>query len=491
MKTINDVAKRESKRPIRVMQYGEGNFLRAFVDYAIDIANEKGVFDGDIAIIKPIAFGNLDRFDAQDNLYTVNLRGKENGKVVNDTRIVTSIQAAIDPFKDYEAYINLSKLDTLQFVVSNTTEAGIVFDETDTFEGTNNLPNTYPGKLTKFLYSRFVAFNGDASKGLVMLPVELIENNGGKLKECVNKFIDLWNLPSEFKAWVNDACVFTSTLVDRIVTGYPRDEVKDICEAIGYEDQLLDVGEPFALWVIESSKDISGKLPLDKAGFPVVFTDNQKPYRERKVRTLNGPHTATVLMGYLAGLDIVRECMEDKDVRPFMDTLVFDEIVPQVKLPREDVLAFAASVFERFENPFIRHALLSIALNSVSKWKARCLPTFSDYYKANGKLPKCLTFSFAALLAFYSSNQKGDSCLIAKRPQGDEYTIRDDAAVLDFFAENCFKSEEEFVKLAASNVAFWGEDLTKYEGFVETVTKELKDIRTNGARQALNNMMRG
>ncbi len=486
MKTVNDVKSRTSENPIRVIQYGEGNFLRAFVDYMIDVANEKGVFGGDVAVVKPIEFGNLDRFDAQDNVYTVNLRGKENGQVINDSRIVTCIQKAIDPFKNYDEYMALASLDTLEFVVSNTTEAGIVYDADDTFDG---MPKTFPGKLTKFLFARYEAFGGAADKGLVMLPVELIENNGGKLKECVLSFIALWNLGDGFKAWVEDSCVFCSTLVDRIVTGYPRDEAEAICRDLGYEDQLLDVGEPFGLWVIESDRDISKRFTVAEAGMPIVFTDDQKPYRERKVRVLNGAHTSTVLMAYLAGLDIVRECMEDSDIRPFMEELLNEEIVPQVKLPREDVLAFAAAVFERFENPFIRHSLLSISLNSVSKWKARVLPSFRDYVASEGKLPKCITFSFAALLAFYTANEKGDACLVAKRPAGDEYSIRDDAAVLDFFAENSGKPTAEFVRLAASNTAFWGCDLTEYDGFVDTVTEELNDIRANGAREALRRIM--
>lgn len=489
MKTINDLYERKSERPIKVVQFGEGNFLRAFVDYAIDMANEAGKFGGDIAIVKPIEYGNLDRFKAQDNLYTVNLRGKESGEVINSKRVVTSVQKAVDPFLDYEGYMALAELDSLEFVVSNTTEAGIVFDPTDTFDGTNGLPKTYPGKLTKFLFARYNKFSGAHDKGLIMLPVELIENNGGKLKEAVLSLIDLWKLPEGFKKWVTDDCVFTATLVDRIVTGWPREEAPAIMEELGYQDILLDVGEPFALWVIESDKDISARLPIANDKFKVVFTDNQKPYRERKVRVLNGAHTSTVLFSYLAGLDIVRECMEDADVRPFMEKLLYDEIVPQVKLPRDDVMAFAAAVFERFENPFIRHALLSISLNSVSKWKARVLPSFIDCVNNNGKLPKCITFSFAGLLAFYTASEKGDSCLISHRPNGDEYHIMDDAAVLDFFAENSSKPTAEYVRLAASNEKFWGTDLTKYDGFVETVSRELDDIRKNGAREALRHMM--
>lgn len=458
--------------PIKVIQFGEGNFLRAFVDYFIDTANEKGVFGGSIAIVKPISFGSLDAFHEQDNLYTVVLRGKENGEVINSSRVITSVSKALDCKDDFEDYMAIARLETLRFVVSNTTEAGIVLDEKDHFDG---LPETYPGKLTKFLFERFTAFSGDKNKGLIILPVELIENNGGKLKECVLALSKIWNLPQEFIDWVEENNVFCSTLVDRIVTGYPRGYADKVCAELGYEDKLVDIGEPFGLWVIESEKDISEELPFNKIGLPVIFTDNQKPYRERKVRVLNGAHTSSVLAGYLYGLDIVRDCMYDDIMGKFVRKVVNEEIVPQVNLPIEEVKAFAASVFERFENPFIDHALLSISLNSVSKWKARVLPSFKDYYKNNGKLPKLITFSFAALLAFYSSNDLRDDGLYAKRPDGDEYVIHDDKAVLEFFAQNTGKPD--FIEKVCKNTAFWGEDMTKFEGFMKTVSSCYDEIR--------------
>lgn len=460
--------------PIKVVQFGEGNFLRAFVDYMIDIANEKGVFGGSVAIVKPISFGSLDAFREQDNLYTVLLRGKENGKVINDSRIITSVSRALDAGDDYDEYMALAHLETLRFVVSNTTEAGIVLDTKDSFDG---LPTTYPGKLTKFLYERYTAFDGAPDKGLIILPVELIENNGGKLRECVLSLAKVWNLPDAFVSWINDCNVFCSTLVDRIVTGYPKGYADKVCEELGYEDKLVDIGEPFALWVIESDKDISDELPLDKIGLPVIFTDNQKPYRERKVRVLNGAHTSGVLAGYLYGLDIVRDCMKDDVMGEFIRRVVTDEIVPQVALPIEEVKAFANSVFERFENPFIDHALLSISLNSVSKWKARVLPSLRDCIKNNGQLPRLITFSFAALLAFYSSNDLREDGLYAKRPAGDEYVIHDDRAVLEFFRESSGK--DGFIEAVCKNTDFWGEDLTQYDGFTGTVKYWYGKIREN------------
>lgn len=476
MESITQKYSHAGNRPIRVIQFGEGNFLRAFVDYMIDIANEKSDFNAGIAVIKPISFGSLERFKKQDNLYTVVLRGKENGKVINTARVITSLEKVLDSNNDYDEYMSLAKPDTLRFVVSNTTEAGITLDLNDNFDG---LPSTYPGKLTKFLYKRYQTFGGAADKGLIILPVELIEDNGKKLKECVLALSKQWDLPDGFVNWIDECNTFCSTLVDRIVTGYPVGEADKICEELGYTDELLDIGEPFALWVIESDKDISAELPLDKIGLPVVFTHDQRPYRERKVRVLNGAHTSSVLAGYLYGLDIVRDCMHDEIMGKFIRRIVHEEIVPQVNLPRDEVEAFADSVFERFENPFIDHALLSISLNSVSKWKARVLPSFKDNYSENGQLPKLLTFSFAALLAFYSSSDLHEDGLHAKRADGTEYVVHDSPEVLKFFAENSVKSDIEFTKAVASNTAFWGEDLTKYNGFTQTVSDWLTRIKSD------------
>ena len=474
---MNDLANlQKQKRPIRVVQFGEGNFLRAFVDYMLDIANEKGVFDGNVAIVKPIAFGSLENFHKQNNNYTVVLRGKENGQTVEEKRVVTCVEQVVDCTEDLAGFLSLAELDSLRFIVSNTTEAGITLDEKDHFDG---LPETYPGKLTKFLYQRYQTFSGAMDKGVILLPVELIEHNGKKLKECVLALIRIWNLPVEFASWVEEACVFCTTLVDRIVTGYPRDKAAEICEKLGYTDCLLDVCEPFALWVIESDRDISKELPLDQIGLPVVFTDNLKPYRDRKVRVLNGAHTGSVLAAYLCGQSIVRESMQDPVIGQFFRRVVLDEIVPQVQLPKQEVLKFAESVFERFENPFIDHALLSISLNSVSKWKARVLPTFRDHFKAYGELPKLITFSFAALLAFYRSSDLRQDGLYAKRMDGTEYAIHDDAAVLAFFADNCGKEDADYVAAVASNQDFWGEDMTVYPQFTQTVTRWLQALQTD------------
>ena len=327
------------------------------------------------------------------------------------------------------------------------------------------------------------------TKGLKILPVELIENNGGKLKECILKYVELWNLGEAFAKWVEEANIFCNTLVDRIVTGYPREEAAALCSELGYQDDLLDVAEPFGLWVIESKEDISASFPLDKAGCNVVFTDNLKPYRDRKVRILNGGHTGTVLAGYLAGQDIVRGCMEDKTVRTYMEHLLFDEIVPTVDLPHDEVVAFTNSVIERFENPFIDHSVLAISLNSVSKWKARNLVSFHDHYEAKGSIPKYLTFSFAALMAFYHGTEIVDGALIGKRGE-ETYRIMDDKDVLEFFASRVGKVDTAtLVKDFTSNTKFWGKDLGEYANFNETVTAHLNRIAEVGMRTALEELI--
>jgi tagaturonate reductase len=482
MELLNAAKTGKKQRPIKVLQFGEGNFLRAFVDYFIDRANEAGKFDGDIVLVKPIEFGNLDMFHAQDCQYTVCLRGIVDGEPNVEKRVVTSVADAVDAYREYAKYNDFAKLDSLRYIVSNTTEAGIVYDDTDKFEA--EPPKTYPGKLCKFLYTRYKHFNGAADKGLVMLPVELIDDNGLHLKECVVKFAKLWNLEDGFLKWLDDACVFTQTLVDRIVTGYPRDDAEELWKEFGYQDNIVVTAEPFGLWVIESSKDISKEFPLPDAGLPVIFTEDHHPYKQRKVRILNGAHTSFVLAAYLSGYDYVRESLEDELIGNFMHETIYDEVIPTLDLPKEDLLNFAQAVDGRFKNPYIKHALLSISLNSVSKWRARCMPSLLGYVERKGELPKHLTFSIAALMAFYTGSEIRDKALIGHR-DGQEYNIMDDKAVLEFFAANSAKPSAEFVHAYLTNEGFHGQDLTKVAGLEAAVVSYLDDIRTLGMRKAI------
>ncbi|MBR4981752.1 MAG: tagaturonate reductase [Lachnospiraceae bacterium] len=482
MNTLNKNLTNPVDRPIKVVQFGEGNFLRGFVDYMIDIANEKGLFDGSIVLIKPIEFGSLENFHKQDCQYTVSLRGMVDGEAKVLNRRITSVKDAVDSYHEYDKYMDLATIATLRFVVSNTTEAGIVFDDSDKFDAAP--PKTFPGKLTKFLYHRFETFKGDMEKGLVMLPVELIDDNGIMLKKCVMQFIELWNLSDEFKNWVENACIFTSTLVDRIITGYPKATEQEEWEILGYEDKIMVTGEPFALWVIESEKDISKELPLPDAGLPVIFTDNQKPYKQRKVRILNGAHTSFVLASFLCGNDIVKESMDDDDIRNFMNNTLFEEVIPTLTLPKQDLEEFAAAVIDRFNNPYVKHALLAISLNSVSKWRARCMPSFLGYIEKFGKLPVRLTFSLAALMAFYQGDEIKDGALIGTR-NGEEYRIMDDAAVMEFFRDNCRNETSEFVKAFLGRIDFFGQDLNEIKDLTDTIVAHLNDIKENGMRSAL------
>ncbi len=482
MNTLNAELTHPKERPVKVVQFGQGNFLRGFADYMIDIANEKGIFDGSVVLIKSTRHGNLNAFHEQDCQYTVSLRGITDGKPQVLNRQITCVKDAVSSDTEYDKYMEFASIDTLRFVISNTTEAGILFDEKDSFDFTP--PLTFPGKLTKFLYHRFEAFHGDMEKGLIMLPVELIDDNGMVLKNCVLQFIDLWNLGEEFRFWVENACIFASTLVDRIITGYPKEKEQEEWNSLGYKDHLMVTGEPFALWVIESQKDFRKEFPLSEASLPVIFTDNHKPYKERKVRILNGAHTSFVLASYLCGNEFVKESMEDNDIRNFINKTLFEEVIPTLSLPKQELEDFAADVIERFNNPYIKHALLAISLNSVSKWRARCLPSFLDYLKNFGKLPTHLTFSLAALMAFYQGDEIRDGALIGNR-NGEEYRIMDDMDVLKFFKDNSQKEASEFVTAFLKRSDFFGQNLSNIEGLTDMLTTYLKDIRENGMRSAL------
>lgn len=499
MKEMGNCGKREPEllnrartgkieRPVRALQFGEGNFLRAFTDYMIDIANERGVFDGDIVLVKPIAFGSIAHMKEQECQYTVQLRGIVDGEPKKLNRIVTSVADVVDAYSEYEKYAAYARLDTLRFIISNTTEAGIVYDEEDRLEFTP--PRSYPGKLTKLLYERYRYFKGAADKGVIILPVELIDDNGARLRECVYRMAERWELGEGFGRWLKETCVFTSTLVDRIVTGYPGEEAEQIFEELGYRDRMLVTGEPFALWVIESERDISGELPLPAAGLPVIFTDDQKPYKQRKVRILNGAHTSFVLASYLCGNDTVLDSMEDELIFRFMRATVFEEIIPTLSLPREELLDFANAVITRFQNPYVKHALLSISLNSVSKWRARCMPSVLAFLEKEGKLPIHLTFSMAALMAFYTGSEIRENALIGHR-NGQEYKILDDAAVLEFFRKNSGKEAKDYAHAVLANVDFWGQDLSVLSGMEQAVASYLADIRTRGMREAVRRLSIG
>ena len=476
MRSINDtIEKKYGNYPEKVLQFGEGNFLRAFVDWMIDKANRDGIYRGSIVLCQPIAQGLKDMINAQDGVYTLAMRGAENGQPVENIEVITSVSRCINPYENYEDLMEIARSADLEVVVSNTTEAGIAYHEGDRL--TDRPPVSFPAKVTAFLYERYKAFNGDPQKGLLFLPVELIDNNGAELKRIVLKYAEEWKLGQDFISWVSTANEFTSTLVDRIVTGYPRDEVSYFEEKLGYKDNIIDTSELFNLWVIEGDKKWADKLPVHKTDANVIWTDDVKPYKKRKVRILNGAHTSTVLAAYLAGFNIVGHFMKDDTVRTFMNDVIYKEVIPTLNLPKEELESFAAAVNDRFANPYIKHNLLDIALNSCSKFNARCLPSLLGYVEEKGELPKCLTFSLAAFIKFYQGEWK-DGVYTGTRKDGTQYPLRDDEAVIRFFADTWAENDaEKTAESVLSNKDFWsGKDLTEVPGLKDAVAGYLKEM---------------
>ena len=472
--------------PVKVMQFGEGNFLRAFVDYWFDLANEAGVWNGKEVLVQPIAGGLAKLINDQEGLYTLYLRGSENGEKVDRKRVISSVDSCLNPYEadDFAKMMEYAASDDLEIIASNTTEAGIQYDPSCQME--DKPASSFPGKMTQILYHRFQA----GKKGLIILACELIDNNGKELQKCVNQYIDQWGLSDEFRKYVNEDCLFCGSLVDRIVPGRIRDpkEVAALEEINGYTDQLIDVGEVFGVWVIEGPEELNDILPFKKAGISdkVFVVPDMSPYKKRKVRILNGAHTGFVLGSYLAGKNIVRDCMEDDTIRGFMNKMLYDEVIPTLPLDKDDLMAFASAVQDRFNNPFVDHQLMSISLNSTSKWKARNMPSFLSYIEEQKALPACLTMSLAAYIAFYSNDlqELTDAGLVAKRPAGDTYTISDDKWVLDFYWERKDASAAQLVHDVLSNEKMWDQDLTKIDGVEAAVLEDLEKIRNKGAKEA-------
>ncbi len=477
--------------PVKVMQFGEGNFLRAFVDYFFDIANEKAGYNGKVKLVQPIAnFPQMaDWINEQEGLYTLYLRGSEKGQKVDAKRVISCVHDCVCPYSEgkWDEVLALARSEDLEIVVSNTTEAGIAYTQGDS-QFDQVPPNSFPAKLTRVLYERYTAFKGAADKGLVILSCELIDNNGKELQKCCNNYAKDWDLDAAFIDWMNSANTFCSTLVDRIVPGRIRDpkEMAALEEANGYTDKALDVGEVFGVWVIEGPDGLEDKLPFKKAGVNVMVVPDVTPYKKRKVRILNGAHTGFVLGAYLAGFDIVRDCMHNDTIRGFMNKMLHEEVIPTLPLDKKDLEEFASAVQDRFNNPFINHELMSISLNSTSKWKARNMPSFLAYIEEQKKLPKCLTMSLAAYIAFYSNDiqERTADGLICKRPAGNTYKIQDDAWALDFYYAHKDDTAAQLVKAVLTNTQMWDQDLTKIEGLEAAVLADLELIRTEGAEAA-------
>lgn len=482
MKLNRELYKNHKSYPVKVIQFGEGNFLRAFVDWQIDKMNKEADFNGSVAVVQPLEGGLIHMLNEQDCLYTLYLQGIQNGKATKTHTVIDCIDRAVDPYKDYNKYLELAEIPSVRFIISNTTEAGIVFENDDKLEG--GCQKGYPSKLTALLYHRFKTFNGALDKGLNIIPCELIDRNGEKLKEIVLKYAEIWNLGDEFITWINTANTFFCSLVDRIVPGYPRDTIEEVRTELGYDDNLVDVGEVFHLWVIEGPQCLKEELPIEKAGLNVKVVDDMTPYRTRKVRILNGPHTAMVPVAYLYGLDTVGETVDHEIMGQYVRELIFDEIVPTLDLPHDELVQFGNDIIERFQNPYVKHYLMSIALNSMSKYKTRDLPSLTEYLKRKGELPRKLVFSLAALIEFYKGKRGNEDIKLA-----------DDEHILELYKNlwsECDGSESGLKTLVTKVLAYdrnWGMDLNEIEGLTQAVTDNLILIEKVGMKEAVKSVL--
>lgn len=452
------------KLPIKIVQFGGGNFMRGFTDYIIDKLNREAGFNAGIVNVQPTPNGSVHKLEEQDNLYTLFTRGIKKGETIDEKQVISAIQKSINPYADYDEFLALAKEEALEFVFSNTTETGIAYDETETsYEGPHK---NFPAKVTVLLHERFKHFNGAADKGLRIIPCELIENNAFVLREIILKYAQLWNLEEGFAEWVNQNSYFHNTLVDRIVPGYPKDDAESYEDRLDYEDKMMVVSETFLLFVIQEAGNLKERIPFDKINEQILVVDDIQPYRLRKVRILNGGHTLMLAPAVLAGKETVKESVDDPFIGTFLSDAVFNEVNQTLGLDEAELKDFAEEVFDRFRNPFIKHYQASIALYFVSKFKVRVLPSLLKYVEMNNKLPLNLTFSLASLIRFYQGSF-GDKSL----------PLNDEEAIVNRFREIWANEDYNTVsELALSEKLFWDTDLAQVEDLKDAVAKALYEI---------------
>lgn len=478
MKELNRKTAPSKNYPEKVIQFGEGNFLRAFVDWIIYNMNEKADFNGSVVVVQPIENGMVDMLNAQDGLYYLNLQGLDNGKEVDSIELIDVISRGLNPYTQFDEYIKLAEKPEMRFVISNTTEAGIAFDPSCKLD--DKPAKSYPGKLTQLLYHRFKTFNGAADKGFIILPCELIFHNGTELKKCIEQYIDLWNLGEDFKKWFETACGVYSTLVDRIVPGYPKDTIDEIHARIGYNDKLVVKGEIFHLWVIEAPQSVAKEFPADKAGLNVLFVPSEKPYHERKVTLLNGPHTVLSPVGYLSGLDTVKEIVEHDVTGKFVNKVMFDELLQTLDLPKEELEKFAGDVLDRFRNPFVKHFVTSIMLNSFPKFKTRDLPGLKIYLERKGELPSGLVLGLTGIVTYYKGGKRGQDTIVPN----------DDAAIIELLNKLWATGNTAEVARGILGAEFiWGENLNNIAGLTEKLTGYLNSIQEKGMLETVKSIL--
>ncbi|WP_394352420.1 tagaturonate reductase [Flavobacterium jejuense] len=453
--------------PIKVVQFGEGNFLRAFVDYAFQRLNNELNFNAGVAVVQPLEGGMVDMLNDQDGLYTLFMNGVKKNEKIQNIELIKNIVKGINPFTDYKAFLDLAKEEELQFIISNTTEAGIEFIDSDTPE--MEPPVAFPARLTVLLYERFKHFNGNPNKGLTIIPCELINYNAATLKDIILQYCDLWNLDNSFKTWLLESCTYHNTLVDRIVPGYPKNEIEEYNSKLDYQDNLIVTAEPFFLWVIEGDEALKQKLPFHKTDLNVKIVDDMQSFRTLKVRILNGAHTAMVPFSLLYGNETVRQTVDGDFTGAFVNHVIA-EINDTLPFDKSEVLAYSDEVMDRFRNPFIIHKLADIALNTVSKFKVRVLPSLLQYVEKKNSLPIHLTYSLACLIQFYKGTWKNEAL-----------PINDGADIVAFFKEAWSSNDlNKVAKATLENTEFWGKDLTKVIGLSEAVVSGLTDIEANG-----------
>ncbi|MCB0628845.1 MAG: tagaturonate reductase [Saprospiraceae bacterium] len=462
-------------RPEKVLQFGGGNFLRAFVDWMIDHLNKKGRFNGDVVIVKPTEGGDYAALRQQDGLFHVSLNGIQNGELITETTLVDCVSRVVHPYQEWETYLQLAEAASIRYIVSNTTEAGITFNPADKAE--DHPPREFPAKLTAWLYHRYQYFDGDANRACVFLPCELIENNGEVLRDCILQYADHWKLEEGFQHWIKEANVFCNTLVDRIVSGYPKDDASRLQEVLGYEDPLLVAGEYYHSWIIQGPGWLSEEMGFDQTSLGVKFVDDLDIYRTIKVRMLNGAHTAMVPVGYLSGMRSVREAIEETNIGNFVRQLLELEVMPTLDAPSAEIEDFAEAAIDRFLNPSIYHKLISIALNSTAKFRTRLLPSLLGYVDKFGELPPRIVLALAALIVFY----KGEW-------QEEKIDLQDDADRLRFFQELWSKEEKDPTNIARAVLAreeWWGTDLNSIDGLTDRLAKYIWMICQKGMYKTL------
>lgn len=479
MKKLNSSTAHKTSRPERVIQFGEGNFLRAFVDWIISNMNEKTDFNGNVVVVQPIEKGMVDLLISQDGLYHVNLQGLENGKNINSYRMIDVISRGLNPYSEFEKFLSLAEQPEIRFVISNTTEAGIAFDSQCRLE--DQPASSYPGKLTQLLYHRFKHFNGDMTKGLIIFPCELIFLNGHKLKETILQYIDLWGLGNDFKQWFENACGVYATLVDRIVPGFPKKDIEAIKNQLGYDDNLVVQGEAFHLWVIEAPESVAEEFPASRAGLNVLFVPSEKPYHERKVTLLNGPHTVLSPVAFLSGINIVRDACQHAVIGKYIHRVMYDELMETLDLPKEELLRFADAVMERFTNPYVDHQLTSIMLNSFSKFATRDLPGLKTYLERKKQLPEGLILGLAAIITYYKGGV---------RPDGVSYTPQDTPEVLnEMKALWDGRPLKEVAQGVLTMESVWNENLNAIPGLTEKLTCYLEEIADKGMLNVVSSLI--